>query len=56
MWKKFGKDHFEDPKAYLEYSNDMPDVYKNVNEYNPEKKCINSFGWYYCWYDLIIKN
>ena len=40
MWKKFGKDHFEDPKAYLEYSNDMPDVYKNVNEYNPEKKNV----------------
>lgn len=39
--KKFGKDHFEDPKVYLEFSIDMPDVYENVNEYNPEKKCIN---------------
>ena len=22
--------------AYIEYSNDMHDVYKNINEYNPD--------------------
>ena len=27
-----------DPKVFIEYSNDMQDVYKNINEYNPGKK------------------
>ena len=26
--------HFNDPKAFIEYSNDMQDVYKNIEEYN----------------------
>ena len=30
--------HFNDQKAFIEYSNDMQDVYKNINEYNPGKK------------------
>ena len=30
--------HFDDPKAFIEYSNDMQGVYKNVDEYNPGKK------------------
>ena len=29
--------HFNDPKAFIEYSNDMQDVYKNINDYNPDK-------------------
>ena len=33
-----GIDHFNDPKAFIEYSNDMHDVYKNVDEYNPDKE------------------
>ena len=33
-----GIDHFNDPKAFFEYSNDMRDVYKNINEYNPDKE------------------
>ena len=32
-----GVDHFNDPKAFIEYSNDMHDVYKNINCYNPDK-------------------
>ena len=28
-----GLKHFNDPKAYIEYSNDMQDVYKNIDEY-----------------------
>ena len=32
-----GIDHFNDPKAFIEYSNDMRDVYKNINYYNPDK-------------------
>ena len=26
--------HFNDPKAFIECSNDMQDVYKNIEEYN----------------------
>ena len=31
-------DHFKDPKAFAEYSNDTSDVYKNIEDYNPNKK------------------
>ena len=33
-----GQNHFDDPKAFIEYSNDMQDVYKNIEDYNPGKK------------------
>ena len=33
-----GLRHFNDPKAFIEYSNDMQDVYKNINYYNPNKE------------------
>ena len=33
-----GLRHFNDPKAFIEYSNDMQDVYKNIDEYNPDKE------------------
>ena len=33
-----GKNHFKDPKAFIEYSNDMHDVYKNIDDYNPGKE------------------
>ena len=33
-----GIDHFHDPKAFIEYSNDMQDVYKNIDEYNLDKE------------------
>ena len=33
-----GLNHFNDPKAFIEYSNDMQDVYKNINYYNPDKE------------------
>ena len=36
--KSTGSKHFNDPKAFIEYSNDMQDVYKNINQYNPNKK------------------
>ena len=29
---------FNDPKAFIEYSQNMHDVYKNVDEYNPYKE------------------
>ena len=33
-----GLDHLNDPKAFMEYSNDMLDVYKDIENYNPNKK------------------
>ena len=36
--EKVGLDHFNDPKDFMEYSNDMSDVYKNIEDYNPDKK------------------
>ena len=32
-----GLNYFNDPKAFTEYSNDMQDVYKNINEHNDDK-------------------
>ena len=34
-----GLKNFNDPKAFIEYSNDMKDVYKNTEEYNVDKEC-----------------
>ena len=31
-------DHFNDPKAFVEYSNDMRNIYKNINDYNTDKE------------------
>ena len=41
-----GINHFNDPKAFIEFSNDMHDVYKNIDEYNPDKenKILVVFG------------
>ena len=36
--EKVGLDHFDDHKAFIEYSNYMQDVYKNIENYNPGKK------------------
>ena len=33
-----GINHFKDPKAFIEYSNDMHDVYKYIDDYNPDKE------------------
>ena len=30
--------HFNDSKAFIEYSNNMVDIYKNIEDYNPNKK------------------
>ena len=35
--EKVGLDHFDDHKAFIEYSNDMQDVYKNIEDYNLTK-------------------
>ena len=31
--ESIGLKHFNDPKAFIEYSNDIQDVYKNINYY-----------------------
>ena len=36
--EEVGIDHHNAPRAYTEYSNDMRDVYKNINYYNPIKE------------------
>ena len=30
--------HLNDAKAFIEYANDKDDIYKNIEEYNPNKK------------------
>ena len=39
--KKFedvGIKHLNDPKAFIEYSQCMDDVYNNIDDYNPNRK------------------
>ena len=33
-----GINHFNNPKAFIDYSNDMDDVYKNIDDYNHDKE------------------
>ena len=33
-----GINHFNEPKAFIEYSNNMHDVYKNIDEHNLDKE------------------
>ena len=33
-----GINHFKDPKAFIECSNNMRSVYKNIDDYNPDKE------------------
>ena len=48
--------HFNDPKAFIECSNDIQDVYKNINEYNVDKECkiLIVLVWFLIW--LIATN
>ena len=36
--EKVGINQHNDPRAYIEYSNNMNNVYKNINYYTPDKK------------------
>ena len=36
--EKVGFNHFKDPRTFMEHSNDMQDVYKNIEDDNPGKK------------------
>ena len=35
---KTGLKHFNDSKTFIEFSNEMDDIHKNIEEYNPNKK------------------
>ena len=35
--ERVGLNHCDDSKAFMEYSNNMQDVYKDIEEYNPRK-------------------
>ena len=34
-----GFENLKDPQAFIEYGNNLQDVYKNVKDYNPSRKC-----------------
>ena len=36
--ERVGINHLNDPKAFIEYSIDMHNVYKNIDNYNPDKE------------------
>ena len=36
--EKAGLNHYDDPKAFMDYSNNMQNVYKNIEKCNPGKK------------------
>ena len=36
--EKLGLNHYDDRKAFMEYSNGIQDAYKNIEEYNTGKK------------------
>ena len=36
--ENLGLNHFNYSKAFIEYSNDMNDIHKNIAGYNPSKK------------------
>ena len=38
--ERVGINHLNDPKAFIEYSSDMHKVYKNIDNYNPDKENI----------------
>ena len=44
-------EHFNDLKAFIEYSNDMHNVYKNIDEYNLDKENKILIWWYDYRYD-----
>ena len=45
--------HLDDPNAFIEYSNDIWDVYKNIEEYNPGKENMILMAFDYMITDMI---
>ena len=54
--EKVGLNHYHDPKAFIEYSNNIQDDYKNIDVCNTDKerKTLMVFDWLLDW--LITKN
>ena len=46
-----GIKHWNDYKAFIEYWNNIDNIYKNIEKYNPNKiyKVLMVFWWYDCW-------
>ena len=38
--EKVGLNLYDDSKTFIEYSNDMKDIYKNIEEYNLKKRKV----------------
>ena len=38
MLEEVGTKHFKNPKAFIEYSNNLDDIYKNIEKHNLNKK------------------
>ena len=36
--ERVGINNFNDPRSFIHYSNDMHDVYKNIDDCNPDKE------------------
>ena len=50
-----GLKYLSDSNTFIEYSYDMDDIYKNIEEHNPKKKkkekyWQKKYWWYDCWY------
>ena len=46
-----GIKHLNDPKAFIEHSNTMNDIYNHIDDYKPtRKKRFSSVWWHDCWY------
>ena len=57
MQESTGLKHFNDSKVFIEYSSDMDDIYKNIEEYNPNKeRKIFIVLWVWLLICLVIKN
>ena len=48
-----GTKHFNDSKAFIEYSSNMVDIYKNTEYYNPNEKRKILIGFYDTVADMI---
>ena len=46
--EKSGLKHFNDPKAFIDLSNNMNNIYENIEEYNQNKKKLIVFD------DMIV--
>ena len=52
-WESVGINHFNDLRAFIEYSNDMHVVYKNIDEYNLYKENKILIVFYHMIADMI---